>query len=117
MKKGIQKRALLSVAVAVLLAGCSTSKELSSAGQSVKFTDQQPGSECRLLGSVTGTQSTWFTGHDDGSAQRGAANDLRNKAAAMGGNLIYGATSSSSNFWASFAPLDSELVGQVYHCP
>lgn len=113
----MQKRALLGIAVAVLLAGCSTSKTLSSAGQSVTFTDKQPGSECRLLGPVTGTQSTWLTGHDDGSAQRGAANDLRNKAAALGGNVIYGATSSSGSFWSSFAPLDSELVGQVYHCP
>ncbi len=40
----MQKRALLGIAVAVLLAGCSTSTELSSAGQSVKFTDKQPGS-------------------------------------------------------------------------
>ncbi|MFT8209491.1 MAG: DUF4156 domain-containing protein [Symbiopectobacterium sp.] len=113
----MQKRALLGIAVAVLLAGCSTSKELSSAGQSVKFTDKQPGSGCRLVGQVTDSQSTWLTGHDEGNAQRGAANDLRNKAAALGGNVIYGATSSSESFWSSFAPLDSKLVGQVYHCP
>lgn len=113
----MQKRALLGITVAVLLAGCSTGNDLSAAGQSVKFSDQQPGSECRLLGKVTGVQSTWFTGHDDGLAQRGAANDLRNKAAALGGNVIYGTTSSSESFWSSFAPLDSQLVGQVYHCP
>ncbi|NLS43766.1 DUF4156 domain-containing protein [BEV proteobacterium] len=113
----MQKRALLGITGAVLLAGCSTSKELSSAGQSVKFTDKQPGSVCRLVGQVTGSQSTWLTGHDEGNAQRGATNDLRNKEAALGGNVIYGATSSSESFWLSFAPLDSKLVEQVYHCP
>lgn len=48
---------------------------------------------------------------------RGAANDLRNKAAAMGGNMIYGANSPSHNLLASFIPLDSKMVGQVYKCP
>ena len=47
---------------------------------------------------------------------RGAANDLRNKAAAMGGNVIYG-NSPSQNLLSSFAPLDSKMVGEVYKCP
>lgn len=48
---------------------------------------------------------------------RGAANDLRNKAAAMGGNVIYGVTTPSQTFLSSFAPLDSKMQGQVYKCP
>ncbi|WP_163435398.1 DUF4156 domain-containing protein, partial [Escherichia coli] len=39
------------------------------------------------------------------------------KAAAMGGNVIYGANSPSQNLLSSFAPLDSKMVGQVYKCP
>jgi len=107
----------LSVA-ALLLAGCSTSHTLSSAGERVTFTDQQPASRCQLLGNVTGAQSNWFSGAGgEGSSLRGAANDLRNRAAEMGGNVIYGATSPTQNIWSSFAPLDSKMSGQVYKCP
>ncbi|QCR34885.1 DUF4156 domain-containing protein [Nissabacter sp. SGAir0207] len=108
----------LGLSAALLLAGCSSTHQLSSAGQQVKFTDSQPSSSCRLVGEVTGSQSNWFSGTGgDGSSMRGAANDLRNKAAEMGGNVIYGATSPSEDFWSSFVPKDSKMVGQVYHCP
>ncbi|MEM6160143.1 DUF4156 domain-containing protein [Erwinia sp. P6884] len=108
----------LSVA-AVLLAGCSSSNNtLSTAGEKVTFTDQQPAGECQLLGNLTGSQSNWLSGAGgEGSSLRGAANDLRNRAAEMGGNVIYGATSPTQNFWSSFAPLDSKMSGQVYKCP
>ncbi|KML65062.1 DUF4156 domain-containing protein [Pectobacterium peruviense] len=114
----MQVRILLGLSAAVLLAGCSSSSQLSAAGQAVTFTDTKPGSECQLLGQVSGSQSNWLAGnHSDGSAMRGAANDLRNKSAAMGGNTIYGATSPSETFWSSFAPLDSKMNGSVYKCP
>ncbi|WP_313627005.1 DUF4156 domain-containing protein, partial [Atlantibacter hermannii] len=44
------------VAAALLLAGCSTSNELSSSGQSVRFVEEKPGAECQLLGTATGEQ-------------------------------------------------------------
>ena len=111
-------KALLGLSAAVLLAGCSSTNELTSAGQQVKFTDTKPAAECQLVGEVTGTQSNWLSGSGgEGSSMRGAANDLRNKAAAMGGNVIYGATSPSQNLLSSFAPLDSKMIGQVYKCP
>lgn len=109
---------LLALAGVMLLAGCSTMTQLSSAGQQVKFTDTKPASECQLLGETTGTQSNWLSGQGgETSSMRAAANDLRNKAAAMGGNVIYGAISPSEGFWSSFAPLDSKMSGQVYKCP
>ncbi|PLR36386.1 DUF4156 domain-containing protein [Chimaeribacter californicus] len=108
----------LGLSAALLLAGCNSTHQLNSTGQQVKFTDAQPGNECQLVGEVTGTQSNWFSGTSgDGSSMRGAANDLRNKAAAMGGNVIYGATSPSEDFWSSFVPKDSKMMGQVYKCP
>ncbi|MEI7214580.1 DUF4156 domain-containing protein [Pectobacterium versatile] len=114
----MQVRILLGLSAAVLLAGCSSTSQLSAAGQAVAFTDAKPGSECQLLGQASGSQSNWLAGnHSDGSSMRSAANDLRNKAAAMGGNTIYGATSSSETFWSSFAPLDSKMNGSVYKCP
>ncbi|TCV98983.1 DUF4156 domain-containing protein [Biostraticola tofi] len=102
------------------LAGCSSTTNLSAAGQAVKFTDTQPGSECRMLGTLTGVQGNWLSGNGgEDSSMRGAANDLRNKAAAMGGNTIYGAvspTSTRDTYLSSFVPLDSKIQGQVYQC-
>ncbi|MDI7344482.1 DUF4156 domain-containing protein, partial [Cronobacter sakazakii] len=48
---------------------------------------------------------------------RGAANDLRNQAAAMGGNVLYGVSSPTQNLLSSFVPTSSKMVGQVYKCP
>ncbi|HDL8468341.1 TPA: DUF4156 domain-containing protein [Yersinia enterocolitica] len=109
-------KVLLGLSAALLLAGCSSTNQLSSAGEQVKFSDTKPGSECQLVGQVTGTQGNWISSGES-SSMRGAANDLRNKAAAMGGNVIYGATSPSETFLSSFAPLDSKMVGEVYKCP
>ncbi len=82
------------------------------------FTDQQPGIDCQLLGNVTCSQSNWLSDSGgEGRSLRGAANDLRNRAAEMGGNVIYGATSPTQKLWSAFAPLDSRMKGQVYKCP
>lgn len=111
-------KALLGLLAVVLLVGCSTSHELTAAGQQIEFTDTKPAAECQLLGKVTGIQSNWLSGNgSEGSSMRGAANDLRNKAAAMNGNVIYGVSSPSQNLLSSFAPLDTKMVGQVYKCP
>ena len=76
------------VGAALLLAVCSSSNELTSAGQNVRFVQEKPGAECQLLGTATGKQSNWLSGQngDEGGSMRGAANALRNQAAAMGGN-------------------------------
>ena len=38
------------VGAALLMAGCSSSNELSSAGQSVRFVEDKLGAECQLIG-------------------------------------------------------------------
>lgn len=98
------------VAAALLLAGCSTSNELSSSGQSVRFVEEKPGAECPLLGTATGEQSNWLSGQhgEEGGSMRGAANELRNNAAAMGGNVLYGVSSPSQNLLSSFVPTASK---------
>ena len=109
------------VGAALLMAGCSSSNELSAAGQSVRIVDEQPGAqECQLIGTATGKQSNWLSGatrRREGGSMRGAANDLRNQAAAMGGNVIYGISSPSQGMLSSFVPTDSQIIGQVYKCP
>ncbi|EFS3983300.1 DUF4156 domain-containing protein [Shigella flexneri] len=107
------------VGAALLMAGCSSGNELSAAGQSVRIVDEQPGAECQLIGTATGKQSNWLSGQhgEEGGSMRGAANDLRNQAAAMGGNVIYGISSPSQGMLSSFVPTDSQIIGQVYKCP
>ena len=107
------------VGAALLMAGCSSSNELSSAGQSVRFVEDKPGAECQLIGTATGKQSNWLSGQhgEEGGSMRGAANDLRNQAAAMGGNVFYGVSSTSQGMLSSFDPTASEMIGQVYKCP
>ncbi|PWW01050.1 MULTISPECIES: DUF4156 domain-containing protein [Mangrovibacter] len=106
------------IAVAALLAGCSASNQLTSAGQSVRFVEDKPSSECQYLGTATGEQSNWLSGQagNEGGSLRGAANDLRNKAAAMGGNVLYGVSSPTQGLVSSFVPTASEMTGQVYKC-
>ena len=62
---------------------------------------------------------SWLSGQhgEEGGSMRGAANDLRNQAAAMGGNVIYGISSPSQGMLSSFVPTDSQIIGQVYKCP
>ena len=55
-------KVLLGAAALLLLAGCTTTTNLSSAGSQVRFVENQPGSDCQLLGQVAGTQSNWLSG-------------------------------------------------------
>ncbi|MDU4840623.1 MAG: DUF4156 domain-containing protein [Leclercia adecarboxylata] len=107
------------VGAALLLAGCSSGNELSAGGQSVRFVEDKPGSECQLVGTATGKQSNWLSGQhgEEGGSMRGAANALRNQAAEMGGNVIYGVSSPTQGMLSSFVPTASEMQGQVYKCP
>ncbi|EBA0457785.1 DUF4156 domain-containing protein [Salmonella enterica] len=107
------------VGAALLMAGCSSSNELTAAGQNVRFVEDKPGAECQLIGTATGKPSNWFSGQhgEEGGSMRGAANDLRNQAAAMGGNVLYGVSSPSQGMLSSFVPTASEMNGQVYKCP
>jgi hypothetical protein len=107
------------VGAALVLAGCSSSNELTAGGQNVRFVEDKPGTECQLVGTATGKQSNWLSGQqgEEGGSMRGAANALRNQAATMGGNVIYGVSSPTQGMLSSFVPTDSEMIGQVYKCP
>lgn len=106
-----------AIGAVLLLAGCSNSHSLTSAGQQVRVVEKKPASECQLLAHVTGQQSNWLAGSDESSSLLGAANDLRNKAAAMGGNVIYNLNSPSQSLLSSFVPLASKMSADVYKCP
>ncbi|GKX56763.1 membrane protein [Leminorella grimontii] len=109
---------LLGTTAALLLAGCSSTNTLTGAGQQVRLVDEQPGAQCQLLGSAEGRQSNWMSGvNSEYDSFQSATNDLRNKAAAMGGNVLYGVVSEKQNILSDLAPMDTKVVGQVYKCP
>lgn len=112
----MQIKALLSLATVVLLAGCSSTNQLSVTGQQVNIVDQKPSAHCQFLGQITGSQSNWLSSSETSDSKDGATNDLRNKAGAMGGNVIYGVIGDSESFWSGFVPLDTKVTGQVYKC-
>ncbi|MBT0719934.1 DUF4156 domain-containing protein [Tatumella sp. TA1] len=104
----------------IVVAGCSSAgNQLNSAGQHVRFVDQQPGAECHYIGTASGEQSNWFSGQqvEGGNSLRGAANNLRNRAAEMGGNVIYNASTPGLSLVSSFVPVATKMSGQVYNCP
>ncbi|MCO7223487.1 DUF4156 domain-containing protein [Pleionea sp. CnH1-48] len=116
---------LLTVVVALNLAACSAI-QVNPGAERVRLTHQEPGNECRFLGDVTGNQGDFFTGGFTSNAdlETGARNDLKNKAAALGGNLVYlltqraGQTGSFDvDYGGSTQQTNVTLTGNVYSCP
>lgn len=107
------------VGAALLMAGCSSSNELTAAGQNVRFVEDKPGAECQLIGTATGKQSNWFSGqHGEEGGQCVAQRMICViRRFAMGGNVLYGVSSPSQGMLSSFVPTASEMNGQVYKCP
>ncbi|MCO6555963.1 MAG: DUF4156 domain-containing protein [Gilliamella sp.] len=116
----IKKLLFISVAmVATLLLGaCSSSNyQTTSAGSQVQFIDTKPAASCQLLGKAEGRRSSFFSGLKTHSELiRDAASDLMNKAATMGGNVIYNAQDTSMQYISDIAPTDAVMVGEVYSC-
>lgn len=106
----------------LLLAGCAAT-QLTTAGQQVRVTHQEPesGEDCKYLGTVTGSQGGALTGGltSNENLETGALNDLRNKAAEMGGNLVViltqraGQTISTTG---SGEQTNVTMTGNVYSC-
>ena len=76
--------------VAIALCGCAANA-LRPEAQKVRLLGATPGPECKYIGDATGGQGNFFTGQYTSNAnlQAGAINDLKNQAAAMGGNAVF----------------------------
>jgi len=108
----------------VLMAGC-TAIPLKPGAELVRVTHVEPTSECKWLGDVTGSQGNSYTGQytTNANLETGARNDLKNKAAALGGNLVVLITERpglTGNFGLEGGPVHQTsvtLTGSVYRCP
>lgn len=83
------KNLLVISALVIALFGCAAN-ELRPDAQRVRVLTSAPGPECKYLSDVTGGQGNFITGYYTSNAnlQAGAINDLKNQAAAIGGNAI-----------------------------
>lgn len=105
---------LLSCAI---LSGCAATSTTSK-GSQVELLNEKPSDSCTALGEAIGSQGNWVTGDftSNKDLMLGARNDLRNKAAEMGGDTVYVHNLSNTNAWGSAGTTNTTVVGQVYRC-
>jgi hypothetical protein len=83
------KTRFLSGLIAItLLASCSA-VQLRPEAEQIRIVSEQP-KGCAYLGEVVGSQGNLLVGHitSNETLERGALNDLKNKASAMGANIL-----------------------------
>ena len=96
------------------LGGCAAIP-INPGAERVRLTKTEPGKECQFLGEATGHQGGGgFV--SDVNQETGARNDLKNKAAKLGGNTVVVLTDrASQNIYHSQRGIT--LTGSVYRCP
>ena len=109
--------ALSSLLAVVLFAGCSAISTTPE-GRSIELLTEKPTGNCKPLGDAVGSQGNWLTGDYTSNKNLlvGARNDLRNKAAKMGGNYVWVQNSANTNAWGSTGTTNTTVLGVVYHC-
>lgn len=115
---------LVGATVLLTLTACS-SIQLEQGANLVRVTHNEPGSECQYLGDITGSQGDFiagaFTSNED--LETGARNDLKNRAAKLGGNVVYlltqraGQSGSYGDDIGGTQQTNVTLSGNVYKCP
>ena len=113
----------LFVLALMLMAGCAATP-LEPGAEWVRITHIEPTGGCKFLGDVTGSQGNSFTGQytTNANLETGARHDLKNKAAALGGNLVVLITEragQTGGFGLDGGPIHQTSVtlsGSVYRC-
>ncbi|HCR35146.1 MAG TPA: DUF4156 domain-containing protein [Stenotrophomonas sp.] len=113
-------RLAVLAALALLLSGCASTR-LHGDATLVRLTHEEP-KGCQFLGDITGSQGNFLTGSytSNKNLESGARNDLKNQAAARGGNVIYLLTNRAGvtgRQGGGQAQTNVTLSGNVYRCP
>jgi len=112
-------------AIAILSLTACSAIPLQQTASNIRLTHTEPtGEHCKFLGDVTGNQGDFFTGGFTSNAdlETGARNDIKNKANAMGGNVVYlltqraGQTGNYGDDFGGTQQTNVTLSGNVYHC-
>ena len=106
---------VISALCAIALVGCAANT-LRPEAQKVRLLGATPGRECKYMGDATGGQGNFITGPytTNSNLQAGAINDLKNQAAAMGGNAVLVLTSSAGLDKGTQTSFTS--TGNVFYC-
>jgi hypothetical protein len=127
----MKTKLLFGLIAITLLASCSATQLRPEAAQ-VRIVTEQP-KECSYLGEVVGSQGNMVVGHitSNESLERGALNDMKNKAADLGANvlqlignragqtgLIGGSSAGGTgSLGGSLLQTNVTYVGAAYKCP
>ena len=112
------------VFLAAVVTGCAA-VPINPGAERVRLTNSEPGKECKFLGDVTGNQGNSLTGPwtSNESLETGARSDIKNKAFAMGGNVVAiltqraGQTGSYGRYGGSSEQTNVVITGNIYRCP
>ena len=100
----------------ILACSCSSIPILPGA-ERIEIVNELPNkSQYIFLGEVVGSQGTWITGDWTSNENLiiGARNELRNKALALGGDIVVIQSSDSTNAYGSSGTTNTTIVGKVY---
>lgn len=113
----VRIRVAMLALLPALLASCSAISP-SREGESVELVTEKPAGNCKQLDRAIGSQGNWLTGDYTPSKDLflGARNDLRNKAAEMGGNTVWVYDTGKTNARRSRGTTNSTVSGIVYRC-
>ncbi len=104
----------------LFLAGCVATPLMPGSGN-VRLTNTDPGNECRYLAEVTGSQGGWLKGAftTNANLEQGARNELKNNAAAIGGNVVQVIVTHSGNSATDYGSHTTLVtyVGAAFDCP
>jgi hypothetical protein len=105
----------------VSILGCAAIA-IKPGAEKVRVTKTEPGKECTFLGEATGSQGNFLTGDftSNSNLETGARNDLKNKAAAMGGNVVFILTDragQTGGYQSGGSQTNVVITGNVYSCP
>lgn len=105
---------------ALVLGGCSAIA-LNTGAEKVRLTNREPDKACKFIGDVQGGQGGYWTGGytTNENLELGARNDLKNKAAALGGNTVAILTdrATDAGYFSASYKQEVTVVGNVYACP
>ena len=102
--------------VALTLAGCAATS-VTPQGAAVELVTARPAG-CKVIGEVVGKQGNVFSGDftTNENLMIGARNDLRNRAAAMGGNVVHMQDTLNATHPYSAGAVSTTIVGTVFAC-
>lgn len=110
----------ITILILLGLTACA-SKKLQQEAALVRLTHTEPSVEkCQFLGDITGAQDNIFVSAEN--LETGARHDLKNKAHAMGGNVVYLLTQRAGQSGIIYDGTGSQdqtsvvLSGNVYRC-